>query len=144
MKTCPRYGSKKWWYLSTGQIRGSSCGLTRKKSKNLWGKTRISPHWKGRLVDYFCLGVPAYRLRFPVPYSQPTILRWFRNLREVIYQDIIKDLEPLSGEIKMNETMFGGKKLCSLILHVTLKPEASTILITGLPIPFYLSVVTMG
>jgi len=52
----------------------------------------------------------TYRLRFQVPSSQPTILRWFRNLREVIYQDIIKDLKPLSGEIEMDETMFGGRK----------------------------------
>lgn len=56
-----------------------------------------------------CYGVPAYRLRFQVPYSQPTLLRWFRTLRGVIYQDSIKDLKPLSGEIEMDETMFGGK-----------------------------------
>ena len=63
--------------LSAGQIWCSNCGLTRKGSKNIWQKTRISPYWKGRLVDYFSLGVPAYRLRFQVPYSKPTILRWF-------------------------------------------------------------------
>ena len=110
MKTCPRCGSKKWWHLSTGQIRCNQCGLTRKSSKNIWQKTRISPYWKGRLVEFFSLGVPAYRLRFQVPYSKPTIIKWFRMLREVIYQNIIKDLKPLSGEIEMDETMFGGKK----------------------------------
>jgi transposase len=110
MKTCTRCGSKKFWLLSTGQIRCSNCGLTRKSSKNIWKKTRISPYWKGRLVDYFSLGVPAYRLRFQAPYSKPTILRWFRTLREAIYQDSIKDLKPLSGEIEMDETMFGGKR----------------------------------
>jgi transposase len=110
MKTCPRCGSTKWWLLSTGQIRCSQCGLTRKSSKNIWQKTRISPYWKGRLVEFFSLGVPAYRLRFQVPYSKPTILKWFRILREVIYQDVIKDLKPLSGEIEMDETMFGGKR----------------------------------
>jgi transposase len=62
-------------------------------------------------VDYFCLGVLAYRLRFQVPYSQPTIQRWFRNLRKVIYQETIKDLKPLSSEIEMDKTMFGGKRL---------------------------------
>ena len=30
--------------------------------------------------------------------------------RESIYQDVIKELEPLSGEIEMDETMFGGKR----------------------------------
>jgi len=58
----------------------------------------------------FFLGVPAYRLCFQVPYSKPTTLRWFRTLREVIYYDCIKDLKPLSGEIEMDETMFGGRR----------------------------------
>lgn len=110
MKTCPRYSSKKFWSLSSGQMRCSKCRLTIKVSKNLWSKTRISPYWKGRLVDYFSLGVPAYRLRFRVPYSKPTILRWFRTLREVIYDYCIKDLNPLPGEIEMDETMFGGRR----------------------------------
>ena len=82
MKICPSCDSKKLWSLSTGQIRCSQCGLTRKVTRHLWQNTRISPYWKGRLVDYFCLGVPAYRLRFQVPYSKPTILRWFRTLEK--------------------------------------------------------------
>ena len=110
MKTCPRCGSKKWWTLSTGQIRCSKCGLTRKIAKNIWKKRRISPYWKWRLIEYFCLGVPAYRLRFQVPYSQLTIQRCFRMFRETIYQNVINDLKPLSGEIEMDETMFGGKR----------------------------------
>jgi len=110
MKTCPRCGSKKLWLLSTGQIRCSRCGLTRKASKNLWKKTRISPYWKGRLVPIFLFRCTRYRLRFQVPYSQPTILRWFRMLREMIYRKAIKELEPLSGEIEMDETLFGGRR----------------------------------
>jgi transposase len=31
-------------------------------------------------------------------------------LREVIYQNAIKDLNPLSGEIEIDETMFGGRR----------------------------------
>ena len=30
--------------------------------------------------------------------------------REIIYHDNIKDLVPLSGEIEMDETMFGGRR----------------------------------
>ena len=56
------------------------------------------------------LGVPAYRLRFQVPYSQLTIQRCFRMFRETIYLDTIKDLKPLSGGIEMDETMFGGRR----------------------------------
>ena len=110
MKICPRCSNKKFWQYSSGQKRCSNCKLTRKFDKTVWQRTRISPYWKGRLVEFFCLGVPAYRLRFQVPYSQPTIQRWFRILREIIYQQIMKELEPLSGEIGMDETMFGGRR----------------------------------
>lgn len=110
MKVCPRCGGKKFWQLSSGRRRCQSCGLTRKSGKTVWQKTRISPYWKGRLVEFFCLGVPGYRLRFQVPYSQPTIQRWFRILRETIYQQILKQLQLLSGEIEMDETMFGGRR----------------------------------
>jgi len=34
-----------------------------------------------------------------------------KTLREAIYQDSIKDLKPLSGEIEMDETMFGGRRV---------------------------------
>jgi len=51
-------GSQKFWSLSTGQIRCSKCGLIRKASQNIWKKRRISPYWKGRLIEYFCLGIP--------------------------------------------------------------------------------------
>jgi len=61
-------------------------------------------------MDYYYLGVPACRLRFQIPYSKATILRCFRTLSEVIYQDAIKDLRSLSGEIEMDETIFGGRR----------------------------------
>ena len=110
MKKCPRCGSQKFWILSTGQLRCSQCRLTRKPDPVLWQKTRISPYWKGRLIEFFCLGVPAYRLRFQVPLNLKTIQRWFQILREVIYEIQIRAIHALSGEIEMDETMFGGKR----------------------------------
>ena len=84
---------------------------TNKKSiQNLWKKRHISSYWKGRVIEYFCLGVPAYRLRFQVPYSQPTLQRCLGMFRETIYYDNIKDFKPLSGEIEMVETMTGGRR----------------------------------
>ena len=109
MENCPRCGGKKFWQLSTGQLRCSHCGLTKKYASTLWQATRISPYWKGRLVEFFCLGVPAYRLRFQVPLNPKTVQRWYRILREAIYQEQMKVLSALSGEIEMDETMFGGK-----------------------------------
>ena len=42
--------------------------------------------------------------------SQTKIERWFHLIREAIYQQQIHELETLSGEIEMDETMFGGRK----------------------------------
>jgi transposase len=109
MKKCPRCDGRKFWQLSTGQKRCSRCGLTRKFHQSRWTKTRIPSYWKGRLVEFFCLGVPAYRLRFQVPVHQDTVQRWFQILRETIYQQALKELSTLSGQIEMDETMFGGR-----------------------------------
>jgi transposase len=61
-------------------------------------------------VEYFCLGVPAYRLRFQVPYDRKTIQRWFRFFRNAIYDHHLKEFSELSGEIEMDEAMFGGSR----------------------------------
>lgn len=81
------------------------------KRSNFWQLTRISSYWKGKLLDYFSLGVPAYRLRFKTPYSLPTIERFFRLIRYAIYQSALTETEPLAGAIEMDETMFGGRRL---------------------------------
>lgn len=112
MKKCSRCDGRKFWQLSTGQIRCSTCGLTRKFNQTRWTTTRIPSYWKGRLVEFFSLGVPAYRLRFQVPVHQDTVPRWFQILRETIYQQALKELSTLSGQIEMDETMFGGKVSC--------------------------------
>ena len=61
------------------------------------------------MIEYFCLGVPAYRLPSQVPLSQLTIQRYSRIFREAIYY-YIKDLIPLFGEIEIDETMFVGRR----------------------------------
>jgi hypothetical protein len=55
----------------------------------------MSPDWKGRLLEYFCLGVPAYRLRFQVPLDLKTVQRWFRILRIAIYSHEMKEMKSL-------------------------------------------------
>ena len=107
---CPRCGGSKFWQLSTGQKRCANCRLTRHFKQNYWQATRISPFWKGRLVEYFCLGVAAYRLRFQVPLDLKTIQRWFNMLREVLYRQSLSDLTALSGPLEMDETLFGGRR----------------------------------
>jgi len=95
MLICPRCGGTSFWRLSTGQRRCGRCGLTRKFDRTFWGSAKISPYWKGRLLEYFCLGVPAYRLRHQVPLDLKTVQRWFRILRTAIYTHEMKALKAL-------------------------------------------------
>ena len=74
-----------------------------------WHCTRMSRYWKGQVVRFFVLGVPAYRLRYLVPYTLPTIERFYRSIRQVIYAVRIQELRLLEGAVEMDETMFGGR-----------------------------------
>jgi transposase len=109
MEKCHRCAGTKFWFLATGQKRCSQCGLTRKFDRTGWDATRISPYWKGRLLEFFCLGVPVYRLRFQVPLNRKTIQRLFSFLRELIYEAALQELYSFSGEIELDEALFGGK-----------------------------------
>ncbi|MGA9172047.1 MAG: hypothetical protein WBZ20_18055 [Nitrososphaeraceae archaeon] len=53
----------------------------------------------------------AYRIRFCVPLSLATIERSFRIFRQSIYDESLqklKELKKLSGEIEIDEALFGG------------------------------------
>lgn len=75
-----------------------------------WRLSRASRYWKGQLLKYFSLGVPAYRVRFTVPLSLPTIERFYRLARTAIYQSALTALQTLSGSLELDETMFGGRR----------------------------------
>ena len=65
------------------------------------------------LLYLYALGVPAYRIRFYVPVSLATIERTFRVFRQSIYDRItteIKGIKKLSGEIEIDEALFGGHR----------------------------------
>ncbi|HYA82916.1 MAG TPA: hypothetical protein VEH06_05630 [Candidatus Bathyarchaeia archaeon] len=63
------------------------------------------------LLYLYALGVPAYRIRFYLSISLTTIERTFRIFRQSIYNESLqklKELKKLSGEIEMDEPLFGG------------------------------------
>jgi transposase len=75
----------------------------------MWDSFRIPEKDKRKLLEYFVLGVPVYRLRFRSKVSDETIKKFFRTIRKVL--SIVEDCsEPFTGEIECDETMFGGKR----------------------------------
>jgi len=82
--------------------------LTRYFSRTYWEQIRVSAYWKGRLLQFFVLGVPAYRLRFFIPLHLRSIERIFRKFRQAIYAQSTQESPVFSGTVEMDETMFGG------------------------------------
>ena len=109
MLICPRCDGKNFWRLATGQRRCGQCGLTRKFDKTYWNSTKMSPYWKGRLLEYFCLGVPAYRLRLQVPLDLKTVQRWFRILRIAIYRHEMKEMKTILAKADARSALAGGR-----------------------------------
>jgi transposase len=75
----------------------------------VWEASRLPAATKRKLVEYFVLGVPSYRIRFRGLASPPTIERFFRLIRAVLaYQEQCR--EPFYGAVECDETTFGGKR----------------------------------
>lgn len=111
MQPCPHCAQAKWYLLRSGQKRCSGCGLTRFFIHPTWlSLSRMSPYWKGKVIEYFALGLPSYRVRFRIPYHRSTLERLVRILRIVIYHACMQDQKKLAGQIEMDEAHFGGKR----------------------------------
>lgn len=63
------------------------------------------------MCTYFTLGVSAYRIRFYVLFSSTIIKKTFRIFRQSVYNEStrlkLKELKKLSGELEIDEPLFG-------------------------------------
>lgn len=106
MYRCPNCTNKRFWKLADGRKKCTRCGYR----FTYYYRLRKSQRYLTRLVEYFCLGVPAYRLRFSLPLSLASIEKIFLLFRQVIYAAAFADLKKLSGQLELDEAMFGGRK----------------------------------
>ncbi len=106
---CPKCQFTTNWKLSDGRRKCCRC---RSYFKPRISYFRLSNYHTNHLIEYFCLGVPIYRLRLVTPVSRQTIGKFFRFLRQLIFDQLAKELEEtkLAGPNEMDETMFGGKR----------------------------------
>jgi transposase len=75
------------------------------------GRLKIPLNEVAHILYLFTLGVPAYRMNKYIESSLKTIHKVFTIIREAIYYETALELKKanISGEIEMDETMFGGK-----------------------------------
>lgn len=78
--TCPACGHEAAWRLGDGRYKCRACGR-RYAWTTAWDAVHLPRETKERLLDYFVLGVPAYRLRFRPLASAPATERFYRLAR---------------------------------------------------------------
>ncbi len=82
-RRCPSCAAKPAWHLSDGRWKCRRCGH-RYRYRVVWDAQRISGRDKTRLLEFFVLGVPAYRLRFRLALAPSTIERFYRLTRAAL------------------------------------------------------------
>lgn len=107
-RSCPECGHHWAWLMSDGRFKCRLCAH-RYKWLSVWDASRLSERDQQRLLEFFVLGVPAYRARFRAPCSRPTTERFYRQVRAVmaIHEELA---EPFEGAIECDETMLGGRR----------------------------------
>lgn len=69
----------------------------------------IPPDWKERLLEFFCLGLPACTIKCQASIDKDTIDRLFLAFRVAIYRYEIQALSAVSEQIALDKTMFKTK-----------------------------------
>ena len=108
---CPRCNYRKIYRLKDERFRCSRCLFTfRDFTGTYLERVKIPFNLIIYLINLFVLGVPAFRIVKELDINKKTIERFFRLIREAIYNHSLIELKQLSGELEMDETMFGGRR----------------------------------
>ena len=108
MRSCPECNYTRGWKLADGRYKCRRCGR-RYKWRSVWNSSRLTEATKRRLLEFFVLGVPIYRMRFRVEVSKPTAQRFFRLIRAMLaFEEECRI--PFEGAVECDETTFGGHR----------------------------------
>ncbi len=108
MRQCPKCIYTWAWHLADGRFKCRRCGRKYRWIR-VWDASRLSEASKKRLLEFFVLGVPVYRMRFRLSVSIPAIERFFRLVRATLALDE-ECREAFRGAVECDETMFGGQR----------------------------------
>lgn len=112
-KHCPRCGNDILWKMKDSRYKCRKCSYKFGDFIGIYlGKLNIPPiNEVCHILYLFVLGVPANRIKEYAEISLKTIQRIFPTIRQAIYDQALFELKEsdISGEVEMDETMFGGK-----------------------------------
>ena len=106
MARCPECSFGRSWNLADGRHKCRACGQ-RFRPRSVWNASRLDVATKRKLLDYFVLGVPSFRLRFRGLANHKARERFYRLIRAALAHEE-ECREPFDGAVELDETMFGG------------------------------------
>lgn len=111
-RRCPACSfERKTYRLNDGLFK---CGRCRRTFTDFTGtrleRLRVPLNTLAYLLHLFVLGVPAMRVHRETGMNIKTVERIFRLFRQAIYDDSLIELQKLSGQLELDETMFGGRR----------------------------------
>lgn len=110
---CPRCQHQRLHRLRRQRFRCGRCRYEFGEFTGTYlGQLRLPLELVIHLLSLFSRGVPAYRVRWHVPVSRPTVERAFRLFRQAIYDAAMEELRQLqlSGELELDETALGSHR----------------------------------
>ena len=110
---CPRCENTVLWKLKDNRFKCKNCNYKFGDfTATYLNKLKIPINEVAHILYLFTLGVPAYRMRKYIESSLKTIQKVFTVTRQAIYDQALVELKQanISGEIEMDETMFGGRR----------------------------------
>ena len=115
---CPRCKNTVLWKLRNAFLRNryfkcKKCFYKFHDFTNTYiSKIKIEYKELMHLVYLFVLGVPEYRIRNYTERTLKTLQKVYTIIRQAIYAYTIKEIKEasFSGQIEIDETMFGGKR----------------------------------
>lgn len=112
-KRCPKCSHSILWKLKDSRYKCRKCSYKFSDFTGTYlGKLNIPINEVSHILYLFVLGVPANRIKEYTDVSLKTIQRVFITVRQTIYDEALLELQEadISGEVEMDETMFGGKR----------------------------------
>jgi len=64
-----------------------------------------------KIIDHFCIDIPASKTADLLGINRNTMNHWYGTCRKAIYVHQMKDFEKIFGEVELDESYFGAKRI---------------------------------
>lgn len=73
--------------------------------------SKLSNHELKKIIWHFCVDVDATKTALLLGFNRNTVTRYFKMFREAIYLNQTLKMDKLIGDVELDESYFGGKRI---------------------------------